>query len=157
MFNFVSLLATTSATIAEKVTEALGTAATTLAGATNATTTATTVARSWIENLLGVDAPFLGTIVSFLPMVLIVVLMYFLMIRPQKKKQKEEQQMRDSLRVGDQITTIGGICGRVVNIKEDTLVIETGADRSKMTIKKWAMQSCDTVHEASDDDDDDDI
>lgn len=89
----------------------------------------------------------------------IIAVMYFLMIRPQKKKQKEEQRMRESVRVGDEITTIGGICGRVVSIKEDTLVIETGADRSKMTIKKWALQSCDTVHDgpADDDDDDDDI
>lgn len=90
-----------------------------------------------------------------------VLLMYFVMIRPQRKRQKEEQQMRNNLRVGDEITTIGGICGRVLQIKEDSLVIETGADRSKMTIKKWAIQSCDTVHDPAelddDDDDDDDI
>ncbi|HCA30282.1 MAG TPA: preprotein translocase subunit YajC [Ruminococcaceae bacterium] len=82
--------------------------------------------------------------------------MYFLMIRPQKKKQKEEQKMRNSLRVGDEITTIGGITGRVLNIKEDVMVIETGADRSKMTIKKWALQSVDTIHDNDDIDDDDD-
>ncbi len=92
----------------------------------------------------------------------IILVMYFLMIRPQRKKQKEEQKMREDLRVGDEITTIGGICGRVVSIKEDSLVIETGADRSKMTIKKWAIQSNETVHDAplediDDDDDDDDI
>ncbi len=100
-----------------------------------------------------------GTIGMLLMWVVIIGVMWFLMIRPQRKKQKEEQKMRESLRVGDEITTIGGICGRVVSIKEDTLVIETGADRSKMTIKKWAMQSCDTVHDtpADDDDDDDDI
>lgn len=93
-------------------------------------------------------------------MVLLFAVMYFVMIRPQKKKQKEEQQMRNNIRVGDEITTIGGICGRVLNIKEDSLVIETGADRSKMTIKKWALQSCETVHDGpapDDDDDDDDI
>ena len=83
--------------------------------------------------------------------------MYFLMIRPQKKKQKAEQKMRNSVRVGDEITTIGGITGRVLNIKEDALVIETGADRTKMTIKKWALQSVDTIHEVVDDDDDDDF
>ena len=66
----------------------------------------------------------------------IIGVMYFLMIRPQKKKQKEEQKMRESVRVGDEITT--------------------SADRSKMVIKKWAMQSCDTVHDADVDDDDDD-
>lgn len=91
-------------------------------------------------------------------LVLMFVAMYFLMIRPQKKRQKEEQQMRENVRVGDKITTIGGICGRVINVKEDELVIETGADRSKMTIKKWAVSQNETVHDpAEDDDDDDDI
>ncbi len=97
---------------------------------------------------------------AFMPLImlgLMFVVMYFLMIRPQKKKQKEEQKMRESVRVGDEITTIGGICGRIVNIKEDEFTIETGADRNKMVIKKWAMQSCNTVHDAADDDDDDDI
>ena len=95
-------------------------------------------------------------LVTFGPLVLIVVLMYFIMIRPQRKKQKEEQKMRNSLRVGDEITTIGGICGRVVNVKEDGLIIETGADRNKMSIKKWAIQSVDTGHDTTDNDDDDD-
>ena len=74
-------------------------------------------------------------------------LMYFLMIRPQKKRQKEEQQMRDSIQVGDEITTIGGICGRVVTVKEDSYVIETGADRNKMKITKWAVQANNTANE----------
>ena len=98
----------------------------------------------------------LSTLMTFGPFILIFVAMYFLMIRPQKKKQKEEQRMRNSIRVGDEITTIGGIRGRIVNIKEEEFVIETGADRNKMVIKKWALQSCDTVHDADDDDDDDD-
>ena len=82
-----------------------------------------------------------------------------MLIRPENKKKKEAENMRNQLKVGDEITTIGGICGRVVNIKEDALVIETGADRNKMTIKKWALQSCETIHdpnELDDDDDDDD-
>ncbi len=103
-----------------------------------------------------------GGLASFMPLImmgLLFVIMYFLMIRPQKKKQKEEQKMRESIRVGDEITTIGGIRGRIVNIKEDEFVIESGADRNKLVIKKWALQSCDTVHDttADDDDDDDDI
>ena len=105
------------------------------------------------------DAQQASSLASFMPLImmgLLFVAMYFLMIRPQKKKQKEEQKMRESIRVGDEITTIGGIRGRIVNIKEDEFVIETGADRNKMVIKKWALQSCDTVHDASDDDDDDD-
>ncbi len=93
-------------------------------------------------------------------LVVMFALMYFIMIRPQKKRQKEEQKMRDDVRVGDQITTIGGIMGRVVTVREDSLVIETGADRNKITVKKWALQANETVHEDAgldDDDDDDDI
>ena len=120
-----------------------------------AETTATTVA----NGQTGGQMDWLGTLSTFLPLLIVVVLFYFVLIRPQKKRQKEEQKMRDEIRVGDEITTIGGIVGRVVNVKEDTLVIETGANCNKMVIKKWALQSCDTVHDtpADDDDDDDDI
>ena len=74
-------------------------------------------------------------------MALIFGAMYFFTIRPQKKKQKEEQQMRDSLQIGDEITTIGGIVGRVVTIKDDSIIIETGADRNKIKIMRWAIQT----------------
>ena len=67
-------------------------------------------------------------------------LMYFMMIRPQKKKQKEEQEMRNAVEVGEEITTIGGICGKVVIVKEQHLIIETGADRNRMQITRWAVQ-----------------
>ena len=60
--------------------------------------------------------------------------MYFLLIRPQRKKQKEEKKMRDNLQVGDEIITIGGIYGRVISLKEDTLVIESASDHSKLTV-----------------------
>ncbi len=78
-------------------------------------------------------------------MVVLFAVMYFVMIRPQKKKQKEEQEMRDAIQIGDEITTIGGICGRVVTVKEDSLVIETGADRNKMKITRWAIQTNNTA------------
>ena len=74
------------------------------------------------------------------------VAMYFLMIRPQKKKEKETQQMRDSIQIGDEITTIGGIIGRVVTVKEDSIVIETGADRVKMRFQRWAIQTNETAN-----------
>ena len=80
--------------------------------------------------------------------------MYFLMIRPQKKKQKEEQKMRESLRVGDEVTTIGGVTGIVISVKDDSFVIETGAARTKLTFKKWALQTIHTVHDDDDLDDD---
>ena len=102
----------------------------------------------------------MATLVQFGPIVLVLVLMYFLMIRPQQKKQKEEQKMRNNLRVGDELTTIGGIKGRVVSIKDDTIMLETGNDRTKMQFEKWAIQTVHTKHEDpidDDDDDDDDI
>ena len=75
------------------------------------------------------------------------VVMYFLMIRPQKKKQAEEQKLRDSVQIGDEITTIGGINGRVVTVKEDSIVLETGADRTKMKIMRWGIQTNNTANE----------
>ncbi len=68
---------------------------------------------------------------------------YFFMIRPQKKQEKETKQMRDSITVGDEITTIGGITGKVCNVRDDTLTIETGADRTKLKIARWAVRSID--------------
>ena len=83
---------------------------------------------------------------SIIMIVVMVAAMYFLMIRPQKKKQKEEQQMRDSIQIGDEITTIGGIMGRVVTVKEDSIVLETGADRVKMRFQRWAIQTNETAN-----------
>lgn len=74
-------------------------------------------------------------------------LMYFTSIRPQKKRQKEEQEMRNAVEVGDEITTIGGICGRIVTVKEDRLIIETGADRNRMTVTRWSIQQNNTANE----------
>jgi preprotein translocase subunit YajC len=71
--------------------------------------------------------------------VVMVGVMYFTMIRPQKKRQKEEQAMRDNISIGDEITTIGGIMGRVVTVKEDSIIIETGADRTKLRIIRSAV------------------
>ena len=86
---------------------------------------------------------------SFIWIAMMIAIFYFMLIRPQNKRKKAEQKMRDNLQVGDDITTIGGIMGRVVSIKDESesIVIETGADRSKVRIKKWAIGSCDTVHD----------
>ena len=73
--------------------------------------------------------------------------MYFIFIRPNRKKQKEEQKMRENLQVGDEVLTIGGIYGRVISLKEDSMVIESKADRSKLTIARWALQQNLTVHD----------
>lgn len=82
-----------------------------------------------------------GTTSYIILMVVLVAVMYFLMIRPQKKREKQEQEMRNSLEIGDEIVTIGGIVGRVVTIRENDLVIETGADRNKMRIERWAVNT----------------
>lgn len=88
-----------------------------------------------------------GSFQIIILMVLLFVGMYFLMIRPQKKQQKKEQEIRENTQVGDEITTIGGIVGKVVTVKEDSLIIETGADKNKMKITRWAIQTNVTANE----------
>lgn len=72
-------------------------------------------------------------------MVVFMAAMYFLTIRPQRKKEKEEQEMRSNLEIGDEVITNGGIVGRVVTIREEDVVIETGADRTKIKVQRWAI------------------
>lgn len=90
---------------------------------------------------------FMVIAMQILPFVLLLVVFYFFLIRPQRKKDKETQSMRNSIQVGDEITTVGGIVGIVVSIKEDTVVLETGGDRSKIRIKRWAVQTNETKHD----------
>ena len=84
---------------------------------------------------------------SMLPTVLIfggvIALMYFMMIRPQKKQEKKDAEMRNALAVGDEVTTIGGIIGKVVAIKEETFVLETTKDRTKIRFLRGAIRSVD--------------
>ena len=72
-----------------------------------------------------------------------IALMYFLMIRPQKKREKEDAAMRNALAVGDEVTTIGGIIGKVISIKDETFVLETTKDRTKIRFLKGAIRSVD--------------
>lgn len=74
-------------------------------------------------------------------------LMYFLMIRPGRKKQKAEEKMRNELQIGDEIITISGVYCRIVALKDDSLVVESGPDRTKMRIARWAIQQNLTVHD----------
>ncbi|MBQ3134419.1 MAG: preprotein translocase subunit YajC [Oscillospiraceae bacterium] len=83
----------------------------------------------------------MGNASPILLMVLLFGAMYFFMIRPENKKRKAAEQMRNSLAVGDVITTIGGIVGTVCAVKENTIVIETGADRVRVEFTKWAVSS----------------
>lgn len=68
-------------------------------------------------------------------------IMYFMLIRPENKKKKAAEEMRSSLKVGDQITTIGGIVGTICKVDESTIVIETGADRVRVEFTKWAVST----------------
>ena len=78
--------------------------------------------------------------------VVVIAAAYFLFIRPSKKRQKQEEDLRNSIEIGDDVTTIGGIVGRVIAVKEDdeTFIIETGSDKTRMRFKKWAIASVDT-------------
>ena len=94
----------------------------------------------------------MGGMFIYYAVMLIVVfgMMYFIAIRPQKKKEKEAKEMRDNLQIGDEVTTIGGIVGIIVrkNDDTDTVVIETGGDRSKIRLKTWAISENATIHDA---------
>lgn len=74
-----------------------------------------------------------------LPLILLIVIMYFMLIRPQKKRERQVNEMRSNLRVGDDIITIGGICGKIVKTKEDSIVIQVGADKTKFEMMRWSV------------------
>ena len=76
-----------------------------------------------------------------LMLVLMFAMLYFFMIRPENKRKKEAEELRNSLTVGDDVTSIGGITGTVCAVKENTVVIETGADRVRIELTKWAISS----------------
>lgn len=81
----------------------------------------------------------LEMLISFVPMILVIVVFYFFMLRPQKKQDKEITEMRESLALGDIIITKGGIVGRIVRIKEDMMIIETGGNKTRLQIQKSAV------------------
>lgn len=81
----------------------------------------------------------MNSMMTLLPLILLFVVMYFLLIRPQKKRERETAAMRNSVRVGDEIITIGGIKGKIVKTKEESLVLQVGADKVKFEIMRWAV------------------
>ena len=78
---------------------------------------------------------------TIIMLVLMFAVMYFLMIRPENKRKKKAQEMRDSLKKGDVVTSIGGIVGKIVAVTAGTVIIETGEDRVRMELTKWAISS----------------
>ena len=77
----------------------------------------------------------------FLPLILMLAMLYFLMIRPESTRKKQAEEMRSSLKKGDQITTIGGIVGKIVQVTDENIVIETSDDRVRMELTKWAVST----------------
>ena len=86
---------------------------------------------------------------TIIMLVVMVAVFYFMLIRPENKRKKEAEQMRSSMKKGDKITTIGGIIGTVVDVKEDKFVIETSADQVRIEFAKWALSTNDTAAEAA--------
>ena len=86
---------------------------------------------------------------SLIMLVLMFAIFYFMLIRPENKRKKEAEEMRSSVKNGDKIVTIGGIVGTVVNVKENRIVIETGADQVRIELEKWDISSNETATEAA--------
>ena len=86
---------------------------------------------------------------TIIMLVVMIGVFYFMLIRPENKRKKEAEQMRSSMKKGDKVTTIGGIVGTVVDIKEDKFVIETSADQVRVEFAKWALSTNDTAAEAA--------
>ncbi len=88
-----------------------------------------------------------GWLLPVVYIVFILALMYFMIIRPQNKKKKEEEKLKNSLQVGDEIVTIGGFHGKIISLKEDSIVIESVLDHSKQKLERWAIQQNLTIHD----------
>ena len=90
-----------------------------------------------------------GGMTSLIMIVAMIAVFYFLMIRPENKRKKEAEQMRSAVKTGDEIVTIGGIIGTVVNVKDEKIVMETGADQVRIELAKWAISSNETAAAAA--------
>ena len=86
---------------------------------------------------------------TLIMLVLMIAIFYFMLIRPENKRKKEAEQMRSAVKKGDKITTIGGIVGTVVDVKENNIVIETSADQFRMELAKWALSTNETAEAAA--------
>lgn len=90
-----------------------------------------------------------GLASTIIMLVVMVAVFYFMLIRPENKRKKEAEQLRTSVKVGDKVITIGGIVGTVVNVKEDTFVLETSADQVRIEFQKWGLSSNETAAAAA--------
>ena len=97
----------------------------------------------------GTPAPGMDITSTIIMLAVMVGIFYFMLIRPENKRKKEAEQMRSALKTGDKITTVGGITGTVVSVKDDRFVIETGADQVRIEFAKWALSTNDSAAEAA--------
>ena len=90
----------------------------------------------------------MGVLGSMWPILIIIVLFYFMLFRPQQKKEKAQRLMLSELKVGDNVVTIGGVCGKITSIKDDMITVETGADKVKIKFKRFAVKDVDKLENA---------
>ena len=90
-----------------------------------------------------------GMMSTVVMMVAMLGIFYFMLIRPENKRKKEAEQMRSAVKTGDRVTTIGGVVGVVVNVKDDKFVLETGADQVRIEFAKWALSTNETAAAAA--------
>ena len=100
-------------------------------------------------NFLTTTDPMGGMGSTMIMLILMVAVFYFMLIRPENKRKKEAEEMRSAVKKGDKITTIGGIVGTVVDVKEHNIVIETSADQVRLELAKWALSTNETASEAA--------
>lgn len=89
----------------------------------------------------------ISMLTTILPIALMVLIFYFLLIRPEKKRSKRMKEMLDNLQVADEVVTTGGIIGRVLSVKEDTVLIETGSDRTRLRVLRTSIAENRTIHD----------
>lgn len=94
-----------------------------------------------------VGGGWLGMLTMIIPLALMILVFWFLIIRPEKKRSKELQNMLDNLQIADEVVTNGGIVGLVVSLQKDTVLIETGSDRTKIRVLRSAIAKCNTTHD----------
>ena len=93
---------------------------------------------------------FISILFSLFPILIMIVIMYFMVMRPEQKRRKKEKAMLDALKRGDRICTIGGIYGTIAEIKEDTITIAVGAQKTQMVIARWAIRSVEDAEAEND-------
>ena len=99
----------------------------------------------FLEAATDATNPAGGGMYTIVMLVIMIAIFYFMMIRPENKRKKEAETMRNSIKVGDEIVTIGGITGKVVQVKDDKFVVETGADQVRIEFAKWALSANETA------------